>query len=140
MVFQSAHTHTNLNFLYVIAWNCKEFCGFVLFCFVVMSSLKAEWLYSQGRGRSFRLGEQTTLAKYLSSVCPMSGKPLENENERKLRLILSKAQHHQRQLQEEISENSNQSTNNSPASARKKPISRIQSPRCKFFNQFNKLE
>lgn len=94
-------------------------------------SLKAEWLYSQGRGRSFRLGEQAALAKYLSSVCPLIGKALENENERKLRLILSKAQHHQRQLQEEISENSNASANNSPSSGRKKPASRIQSPRCK---------
>lgn len=55
-----------------------------------IESLKAEWLYSQGRGRQFRIGEQTDLAKYLSSVCPLSGEVLENENERKLRLILSK--------------------------------------------------
>lgn len=68
-----------------------------------IESLKAEWLYSQGRGRQFRLGEQDQLARYLSSVCPLSGEVLENENERKLRLILSKAQQHQRQLQEEIS-------------------------------------
>lgn len=101
--------------------------------FLFNFSLKAEWLYSQGRGRSFRLGEQAALAKYLSSVCPLIGKALENENERKLRLILSKAQHHQRQLQEEISENSNPSANNSPSSGRKKPASRIQSPRCKYY-------
>lgn len=103
-------------------------------------SLKAEWLYSQGRGRQFRLGEQAALTKYLSSVCPMLGKALESENERKLRLILSKAQQHQRQLQEEISENSNTSGNNSPSSGRKKPASRIQSPRCKtsgICNYFN---
>lgn len=87
-----------------------------------IESLKAEWLYSQGRGRQFRIGEQADLARYLSSVCPLSGEVLENENERKLRLILSKgiidgfktfdkiiqifrllAQQHQRQLQEEIS-------------------------------------
>lgn len=55
-----------------------------------IESLKAEWLYSQGRGRQFRIGEQVDLAKYLSSVCPLSGEVLENENERKLRLILSK--------------------------------------------------
>lgn len=68
-----------------------------------IESLKAEWLYSQGRGRQFRIGEQAALSRYLSSVCPLSGEVLENENERKLRLILSKAQQHQRQLQEEIS-------------------------------------
>lgn len=68
-----------------------------------IESLKAEWLYSQGRGRQFRIGEQVELARYLSSVCPMTGEALENEDERKLRLILSKAQQHQRQLQEEIS-------------------------------------
>lgn len=68
-----------------------------------IESLKAEWLYSQGRGRQFRVGEQIELARYLSSVCPMTGEALENEDDRKLRLILSKAQQHQRQLQEEIS-------------------------------------
>lgn len=97
-------------------------------------SLKAEWLYSQGRGRSFRLGEHSALAKHLSTVCPLTGKTLESENERKLRLILSKAQQHQRQLQEEISENVlTSSVNSSPSSARKTPASRIQSPRCKFY-------
>lgn len=68
-----------------------------------IESLKAEWLYSQGRGRQFRIGEQLDLAKYLSSVCPLTGEALENEEDRKLRLILSKAQQHQRQLKEEIS-------------------------------------
>ena len=59
-------------------------------------------MYSQGRGRQFRIGEQIALARYLSSVCALSGQALENEEDRKLRLILSKAQQHQRQLQEEI--------------------------------------
>ncbi|XP_033150771.1 centrosomal protein of 97 kDa isoform X3 [Drosophila busckii] len=94
-----------------------------------IESLKAEWLYSQGRGRQYRVGDQAALAKYLSSTCPLVGKALENENHRKLRLILSKAQHHQRQLQEEIMDNSNSSTSTSPSSHRKKPASRIQSPR-----------
>ncbi|XP_017075693.1 centrosomal protein of 97 kDa [Drosophila eugracilis] len=94
-----------------------------------IESLKAEWLYSQGRGRQFRVGEQQGLAKYLSSMCPLVGKALENENDRKLRLILSKAQHHQRQLQEEIMDNANSSASTSPSSHRKKPTSRIQSPR-----------
>lgn len=79
------------------------------------------------------------MAKHLSAVCPLTGKALENENERKLRLILSKAQQHQRQLQEEISENiSNNSQNSSPSSVRKKPASRIQSPRCKFIFPFKR--
>lgn len=128
-----------------------------------IESLKAEWLYSQGRGRQFRIGEQAALSRYLSSVCPLSGEVLENENERKLRLILSKAQQHQRQLQEEISgnqinhfnkisfenvcipaktkENANTSGSNSPSSARRKgQSSKIQSPRCKFYfykNRYN---
>ncbi|KFB40058.1 AGAP010180-PA-like protein [Anopheles sinensis] len=64
-----------------------------------------------------------------------AGKP----NERKLRLILSKAQQHQRQLQEQTShgsggggggEGGNQSANNSPSSLRRKgQATRIQSPR-----------
>jgi centrosomal protein CEP97 len=96
-----------------------------------IESLKAEWLYSQGRGRQFRVGEQAALASYLATVCPFSGEALENENERKLRLILSKAQQHQRQLQEQISNSDNSSTNNSPSLLRKKgPATRIQSPRC----------
>lgn len=98
-----------------------------------IESLKAEWLYSQGRGRQFRVGEQAALARYLSSVCSLSGETLENENERKLRLILSKAQQHQRQLQEEIisGTETNTSGSNSPNSNRRKGVSsRIQSPRC----------
>ncbi|XP_017954483.1 centrosomal protein of 97 kDa isoform X2 [Drosophila navojoa] len=46
-----------------------------------IESLKAEWLYSQGRGRQFRVGEQAALAKYLSSACPLVGKALEKEND-----------------------------------------------------------
>ncbi|XP_067623271.1 centrosomal protein of 97 kDa isoform X3 [Eurosta solidaginis] len=113
---------------FVLNWcmSLKVIDGFVV---DPIESLKAEWLYSQGRGRQFRIGEQAALAKYLSSVCPLIGKALENENERKLRLILSKAQQHQRQLQEEITENSNASSNNSPSSGRRKTSSRIQSPR-----------
>ncbi|XP_053959023.1 centrosomal protein of 97 kDa [Anastrepha ludens] len=113
---------------FVLNWcmSLKVIDGFVV---DPIESLKAEWLYSQGRGRQFRIGEQSALAKYLSSVCPLIGKALENENERKLRLILSKAQQHQRQLQEEISENSNASSNNSPSTGRRKTSSRIQSPR-----------
>lgn len=64
-------------------------------------SLRAEWLYSQGRGRHFRVGDQNELVQYLASVCPLTGEALETEEDRKLRLILSKAQHHQQQLREQ---------------------------------------
>uniref|UniRef100_A0A182PQ39 Centrosomal protein of 97 kDa n=1 Tax=Anopheles epiroticus TaxID=199890 RepID=A0A182PQ39_9DIPT len=117
---------------FVLNWcmSVKHIDGFVV---TAIESLKAEWLYSQGRGRQFRIGEQTALARYLSSVCPLSGEALENQNERKLRLILSKAQHHQRQLQEQTthgSDGANHSANNSPSSLRRKgQATRIQSPR-----------
>lgn len=68
-----------------------------------ITSLRGEWLYSQGRGRHFRIGEQEELSQYLASVCPLSGEQLETEDDRKLRLILSKAQHHQQQLREQCS-------------------------------------
>ncbi|XP_055303021.1 centrosomal protein of 97 kDa [Sitodiplosis mosellana] len=103
-----------------------------------IESLKAEWLYSQGRGRQFRIGEQIELAKYLSSVCPLTGEALENEEDRKLRLILSKAQQHQRQLKEEISDNSHSSANNSPSTNRRRGTSnRIQSPRVSRLGRAN---
>lgn len=123
---------------FVLNWcmSLKFIDGFVV---DPIESLKAEWLYSQGRGRQFRVGEQTALAKYLSSACPLVGKPLENENDRKLRLILSKAQQHQRQLQEEIMDNANSSASTSPSSHRKKPTSRIQSPRCTYHIHLSSL-
>ncbi|XP_053692008.1 uncharacterized protein LOC128740490 [Sabethes cyaneus] len=116
---------------FVLNWcmSVKIIDGFVV---TAIESLKAEWLYSQGRGRQFRIGDQTALARYLSTVCPLSGEALENENERKLRLILSKAQQHQRQLQEQNSNGDGSITpvNNSPSSLRRKgQTSRIQSPR-----------
>ncbi|XP_055640849.1 centrosomal protein of 97 kDa [Toxorhynchites rutilus septentrionalis] len=117
---------------FVLNWcmSVKVIDGFVV---TAIESLKAEWLYSQGRGRQFRIGEQISLARYLSTVCPLSGEALENENERKLRLILSKAQQHQRQLQEQHSsgcDGTASPANNSPSSLRRKgQTSRIQSPR-----------
>lgn len=70
---------------------------------IFFDSLRAEWLYSQGRGRHFRIGDQKELVQYLASVCPLTGETLETEEDRKLRLILSKAQHHQQQLREQSS-------------------------------------
>lgn len=93
----------------------------------------------KGKGRSFRVGDQKSLAQYLSQVCQLNLETLEDENERKLRLILSKAQQHQRQLQEQIcSGNASPANNaspgsisaqNSPSSSRKKTSSKLQSPR-----------
>lgn len=116
---------------FVLNWimSIKIIDGFVV---NPLESLKAEWLYSQGRGRQFRIGEQDALAKYLSSVCPLFGEQLENENERKLRLILSKAQQHQRQLQEQVADPIPSSTSSSPSTLRRKGFNRVQSPRCKW--------
>lgn len=66
-------------------------------------SLQAEWLYSQGKGRQFHIGDHSALVDYLSSVCPLSDEKLSSQDEQKLMLILSKAQQHQRQLWEETS-------------------------------------
>ncbi|XP_073986300.1 centrosomal protein 97kDa [Rhodnius prolixus] len=63
-----------------------------------IESLKGEWLYSQGRGRQFRPGQHTQLVKYLIETCPLNNQSLQSEHERKLRVILSKAYHHQSQL------------------------------------------
>ncbi|KAG7198421.1 hypothetical protein KM043_005809 [Ampulex compressa] len=99
-----------------------------------IESLKAEWLYSQGRGRQFRVGEHALLAQYLASVCPLSGESLENETDRKLRLILSKAQHHQQQLNQQSDTGSVHSLSSvgmspSPAARRRLTHNRTSSPR-----------
>ncbi|XP_076273081.1 centrosomal protein 97kDa isoform X2 [Rhynchophorus ferrugineus] len=90
-----------------------------------IESLRAEWLYSQGRGRHFRIGDQKELTQYLATVCPLTGEALETEEDRKLRLILSKAQHHQQQLREQSSSGS---PHPSPATRKKMQQSR-NSPR-----------
>ncbi|XP_046393754.1 uncharacterized protein LOC124161476 [Ischnura elegans] len=135
---------------FVINWcmNLRVLDGYLV---DAKESLRAEWLYSQGKGRSFRVGEQEALIVYLSSVCPplpsgggpsvLSGprsgnRPLSapggsqggveaaatppavsvasdnsfpssqpsatlSDEDRKLLLILSKAQLHQRELREQ---------------------------------------
>ncbi|EFA01464.1 Centrosomal protein of 97 kDa-like Protein [Tribolium castaneum] len=103
--------NTNIGFDYrpfVINWclNIKTIDGYVV---DAIESLRAEWLYSQGRGRHFRVGDQKDLVQYLASVCPLTGEALETEEDRKLRLILSKAQHHQQQLREQSTGSSNPS-------------------------------
>lgn len=132
---------------FVLNW-CMTLQSIDGFAVTPIESLKAEWLYSQGRGRQFRVGEQAGLCRYLASCCPLNGEALESDSERKLRLILSKAQQHQKQLQEEIlhpeatSMTSSMTTpsNNSPATGRRRGVAnRLQSPRCeKFFHKITK--
>lgn len=58
---------------------------------IVSSSLKAEWLYSQGKGRSYRPGQHVQLVQYLATVCPLTASPaLETAEDAKLEKILSK--------------------------------------------------
>ena len=62
-------------------------------------SLKAEWMYSQSKGRSYLVGQHDDLLAYLLSVCPLH--PGEDwEEDKKLNLILSKVQEHQQSLRE----------------------------------------
>ncbi|XP_033221880.1 centrosomal protein of 97 kDa isoform X3 [Belonocnema kinseyi] len=118
---------------FIINWcmNLKSIDGYAV---DPIESLKAEWLYSQGRGRQFRIGEHSLLAQYLASVCPLSGESLENETDRKLRLILSKAQHHQMQLSQQSDAGSVHSLSSvgmspSPATRRRLSHNRTSSPR-----------
>ncbi|NXC17121.1 CEP97 protein, partial [Corythaeola cristata] len=67
--------------------------------FPLPNSLKAEWLYSQGKGRSYRPGQHVQLVQYLATVCPLiSTYGLQTEEDAKLEKILSKQRLHQRQL------------------------------------------
>ncbi|XP_052809699.1 uncharacterized protein LOC128238150 isoform X4 [Mya arenaria] len=77
--------------------------------------LKAEWLYSQGKGHHFKVGQHLETLHYLASVCPLTasvqnrppvkrGKVkslvsrLESAEDAKLSQILSKQRYHQQQL------------------------------------------
>ncbi|XP_053397465.1 uncharacterized protein LOC123551935 isoform X2 [Mercenaria mercenaria] len=77
--------------------------------------LKAEWLYSQGKGHHFKVGQHLETIQYLAAVCPLTasvqravnrrGKVkslvsrLESAEDAKLSQILSKQRYHQQQLQ-----------------------------------------
>lgn len=130
-------TGNNIGFDYrpfVINWlmNVTVIDGYVV---DAIESLRAEWLYSQGKGRHFQIGDHNELVSYLASVCPLTAQTLETEEDRKLRLILSKAQHHQQQLREQSNND-----NSSPHTRRKlhgtrfinrqsgKPVSKLKSP------------
>ncbi|XP_028028264.1 centrosomal protein of 97 kDa [Bombyx mandarina] len=85
---------------FILNWimSVKSIDGFVV---SAIESLKAEWLYSQGKGRHYHAGQHQELCEYLASTCPLTADALESEDQRKLRLILSKAQHHQQQLKDQ---------------------------------------
>ena len=79
-------------------WNLLD-ALFIKLNFFVLFSLKAEWMYSQSKGRHFNVGQHEDLLVYLLSVCPLH--PGEDwEEDKKLNLILSKVQEHQQSLRE----------------------------------------
>ncbi|KAM3862477.1 centrosomal protein of 97 kDa-like [Diretmus argenteus] len=83
---------------YVMSWclSLKVLDGYVV---SQKEGLKAEWLYSQGKGRSYRPGQHVQLVQYLATVCPLTSSPaLETAEDAKLEKILSKQRFHQRQL------------------------------------------
>ncbi|KAK6309612.1 hypothetical protein J4Q44_G00194930 [Coregonus suidteri] len=86
---------------YIMSWclNLKILDGYLV---SQKEGLKAEWLYSQGKGRSYRPGQHVQLVQYLATVCPLTSTPaLETAEDAKLEKILSKQRLHQRQLQQQ---------------------------------------
>ncbi|XP_058517801.1 centrosomal protein of 97 kDa isoform X1 [Ochotona princeps] len=111
---------------YIVSWclNLRVLDGYVI---SQKESLKAEWLYSQGKGRAYRPGQHVQLVQYLATVCPLtSALGLQTAEDAKLEKILSKQRFHQRQLM-------NQSQNEElsslvPVDARANPVPERASP------------
>ncbi|NWS69360.1 CEP97 protein, partial [Crotophaga sulcirostris] len=104
---------------YIVSWclNLKVLDGYVI---SQKESLKAEWLYSQGKGRSYRPGQHVQLVQYLATVCPLiSTYGLQTEEDAKLEKILSKQRLHQRQL---MHENQNEGPPVSSAPSKTLPV------------------
>ncbi|XP_069093226.1 centrosomal protein of 97 kDa [Pleurodeles waltl] len=92
---------------YVVSWclSLKVLDGYVV---SQKESLKAEWLYSQGKGRSYRPGQHVHLVQYLASVCPLTSTAgLQTTEDAKLEKILNKQRYHQRQLMHQCSKKAN---------------------------------
>ncbi|XP_047485306.1 uncharacterized protein LOC125036607 isoform X3 [Penaeus chinensis] len=89
---------------YVINWclNLKVLDGYKV---TPKESLKAEWLYSQGKGRGFQVGEHAALVHYLSGVClaggGWGGADLPDDDD-KLAKILQLAKQHQHDLRHAV--------------------------------------
>ena len=62
-------------------------------------SLKAEWMYSQSKGRHFSKGQHSDLLQYLVETCPLHPDK-DWQEDKKLNLILSKVQEHQLSLRD----------------------------------------
>uniref|UniRef100_A0A8D0ETB5 Centrosomal protein of 97 kDa n=1 Tax=Strix occidentalis caurina TaxID=311401 RepID=A0A8D0ETB5_STROC len=104
---------------YIVSWclNLKVLDGYVI---SQKESLKAEWLYSQGKGRSYRPGQHVQLVQYLATVCPLiSTYGLQTEEDAKLEKILSKQRLHQRQL---MHQNQNEGPPTSPTPNKTPPV------------------
>ncbi|XP_032155126.1 centrosomal protein of 97 kDa isoform X4 [Sapajus apella] len=83
---------------YIVSWclNLRVLDGYMI---SQKESLKAEWLYSQGKGRAYRPGQHIQLVQYLATVCPLTSTlGLQTAEDAKLEKILSKQRFHQRQL------------------------------------------
>ncbi|XP_074855171.1 centrosomal protein of 97 kDa isoform X2 [Carettochelys insculpta] len=101
---------------YIVCWclNLKVLDGYVI---SQKESLKAEWLYSQGKGRSYRPGQHVQLVQYLATVCPITSSfGLQTEEDAKLEKILSKQRLHQKQLMNQ-SQNEGPPTSSTPNKA-----------------------
>ncbi|NXL85354.1 CEP97 protein, partial [Alectura lathami] len=102
---------------YIVSWclSLKVLDGYLI---SQKESLKAEWLYSQGKGRSYRPGQHVQLVQYLATVCPLiSTYGLQTEEDAKLEKILSKQRLHQRQLMHQ-----NQNEGPTTSSTANKPL------------------
>ncbi|XP_055500943.1 centrosomal protein of 97 kDa isoform X1 [Leucoraja erinacea] len=91
---------------YIVSWclTLRILDGYVI---SQKESLKAEWLYSQGKGRSFRPAQHVQLVQYLASVCPLTSTPaLQSAEDAKLEKILNKQRLHQLELMEKFQKTS----------------------------------
>ncbi|XP_007893960.1 centrosomal protein of 97 kDa [Callorhinchus milii] len=87
---------------YIVSWclTLQILDGYII---SQKESLKAEWLYSQGKGRSFRPSQHVQLVQYLASVCPLASTPaLQSAEDAKLEKILNKQRLHQLELIEKF--------------------------------------
>ncbi|XP_033635655.1 uncharacterized protein LOC117296720 [Asterias rubens] len=84
---------------YIVNWclSLKMLDGHVV---TQKESLKGEWLYSQGKGRSFHPGQHAQLVEFLSHTCPVPAETeLQTKEDEKLVKILQQQRLHQQQLQ-----------------------------------------